>query len=64
MKSLPISIDRHYSTRFIAEWWGVSEKTVVREFQDREGVLKLGDKRVELRIPGTLAQKVYEEKTR
>jgi hypothetical protein len=37
----PITIDPHYSPQFYAELWGTSASTVVRWFQDREGVLKL-----------------------
>jgi hypothetical protein len=63
--------ESHYSPRVLAEIWGVSESTILRWFQDLEGVLKLGDesrngKRVrrEIRIPKSLAERVYEEKTR
>ena len=65
-----IRLDQHYSPQFYAELWAVSRDTIVRWFQDLPGVLKLsetggrGRKRVELRIPYRLAQKVYEERTR
>jgi len=36
----PITIDPHYSPQFYAELWGTSPSTVVRRFQDREGVLR------------------------
>ena len=65
----PITIDQHYSPAFYAELWRVSPDTVVRLFQDVEGVLKLGNSkrpgrraRVELRIPYALALKVYRER--
>jgi hypothetical protein len=53
----PIVIDQHYSPQFYAELWGLSLSTVVRWFQDKNGVLKLNTKsarngkrvRVELR---------------
>ena len=66
----PITIDPHFSARFYAELWGISESTVVRWFEDREGVLKLSKParngkrtRVELRIPFSLAMQVYREHT-
>lgn len=65
-----IRLDQHYSPQFYAELWGVSRDTIVRWFQDLPGVLKLsesgkrGRKRVELRIPYRLANRVYEERTR
>jgi hypothetical protein len=66
----PITIDPHYSPQFYAELWGTSASTVVRWFQDREGVLKLNKParngkrtRVELRIPFSVAMQVYREHT-
>jgi hypothetical protein len=66
----PVTIDPHYSPQFYSELWGMSPTTVVRWFQDREGVLKLkkaarnGKRtRVELRIPFSLAMQVYREHT-
>ena len=68
---LPIPIDPHYSPQFLAELWGMSPSSVVRWFQDLEGVLKLSKAstngrrtRVELRIPFSLAMRVYRERTR
>jgi hypothetical protein len=68
---LPIPIDPHYSPQFLAELWGMSASTVVRWFQDLDGVLKLSQPskngrrtRVELRIPFSLALRVYRERTR
>jgi hypothetical protein len=67
----PVIIDQHYSAQFYAELWGVSPSTVVRWFQDLDGVLKLSESgnngkrgRVELRIPFSLAMHIYREKTR
>jgi len=67
----PVIIDKHYSPNFYAELWGVSADTVVRWFQDTPGVLKLNTaqargkrQRVELRIPFSLAMRVYQERTR
>lgn len=67
----PVTVDQHFSPQFYAELWGTSPSTVVRWFQDLEGVLKLSKPskngrrtRVELRIPFSLAMRVYRERTR
>jgi hypothetical protein len=67
----PIPIDPHYSPQFYAELWGLSPSTVMRWFQDEAGVLKLSRpsrsgrrNRVELRIPFSLAMRVYQERSR
>ena len=67
----PIVVDPHYSPQFYAELWGLSVSTVVRWFQDLDGVLKLGKSgkngsrgRVEMRIPFSLAMRVYAERTK
>ncbi len=66
----PLPIDPHYSPQFYAELWGVSPSTVTRWFQDVPGVLKLSKPsrsgrraRVELRIPFSLAMRVYEQRS-
>lgn len=66
--SLPIRIDQHFTAQFWAELWGISQSTVIRWFQDCDGVLKLSNAsrngkrmRVELRIPVSLAMRVYRE---
>lgn len=65
-----VTIDPHYSPRFYGELWGVSESTVLRWFQDQPGVLKCGTaakngrrRRVEIKIPLTLAMRIYQERT-
>lgn len=70
-EAIPITVDPHYTPQFYAELWGMSPSTVVRWFQDLEGVLKLSRParngrriRVELRIPFSLAMRVYRERTR
>lgn len=67
----PITIDQHFSPQFYAELWGISVSTVIRWFQDREGVLRISvpakngkRARVELRIPFSLAMMVYSERTK
>ena len=66
----PIVVEPHYSPQFYAELWGMSASTVVRWFQDAEGVLKLSAPakngkrtRVELRIPFALAMREYRRRT-
>jgi hypothetical protein len=68
---LPIPIDPHFSPQFWAEMWRVSVSTVIRWVQDRDDVLKLNKPskngrrtRIELRIPWSVAMKVYREHTR
>lgn len=70
LQTEPIKIDPHYSPQFYAELWGLSPSTVLRWFQDRDGVLKLRGQsrngkraRSELRIPFSLAMQVYRERT-
>jgi hypothetical protein len=70
LKPEPISIDPHFSPQFYAELWGISASTVIRWFQDLDGVLKLNEpskngkrSRVELRIPYSLAMRVYRERS-
>lgn len=67
----PVAVDPHYTSHFYAELWGLSPSTVVRWFQDKEGVLKVTKQakngkrvRVELRIPLSLAMQEYRERTR
>ena len=66
----PVIVDPHYSPQFYAELWGMSAATVVRWFQDMDGVLKLGEPsknakrtRIELRIPYSLAMGEYRRRT-
>ena len=65
-----VVVDQHFSAQFYAELWGMSPSTVIRWFQDMEGVLKLNKPatqgkrtRVELRIPFSLAMRKYREHT-
>jgi hypothetical protein len=67
----PIEPDPHYSPQFYAESWGIHVSTVIRWFQDMEGVLKLGmpskngkRTRIELRIPLSLAMREYRSRTK
>lgn len=63
-------LEHHYSVRDLASLWGVSPDTIVRWFADRPGVLKLqkpsarGRRRVEIRIPLSVAAAGYAERTK
>jgi hypothetical protein len=64
----PVTVDPHFSPQFYAELWGLSVSTVIRWFQDEPGVLKLSQpanngkrSRVELRIPYSVAMRVYRD---
>jgi hypothetical protein len=66
----PVVVDPHYTPQFYAELWGLSPSTVIRWFQDMDGVLKLNQPakngrrtRVELRIPFSLAMREYLRRT-
>lgn len=69
--ALPLQLDPHFSVNFYAELWGLSPSTVLRWFQDRDDVLRVtkpsknGQRvRVELRIPTSVAQRVYQDHQR
>lgn len=60
---------KHYTVNEIAEAWAVSYDTVRRIFIDEPGVLKLGAQgrrkkrdHLMLRIPASVAERVYKEK--
>jgi hypothetical protein len=65
-----VVIDQHFTPQFYAELWGVSTSTIIRWFEDVPGVLKLGEpnrrgrRRVELRIPYSLALRVYTDRSK
>jgi hypothetical protein len=66
MKSPPLP-EPHYSVRVLAECWNLDPSTVLHWFQDRPGVLRVGDaksKRMEIRIPRSIAEQVYTERTK
>ena len=64
-------LERHFSVRTLAELWGYSEDTITRWFEGMPGVLKHGNsgargarRKLSLRIPESIAFKVYAEKSR
>jgi hypothetical protein len=63
--------EAHYSPQVLAEVWSVSTETILRWFHDRPGVLRLSEgsqrgrrTRCEIRIPKSVAEQVYRERTR
>ncbi|MBE0657838.1 MAG: hypothetical protein IH602_09110 [Bryobacteraceae bacterium] len=59
--------DPHYRTTTYADWWGVSDSTIQDWFKDVDGVLRIGRrgaKRIEIRIPWSVAMKVYQDRTK
>ena len=67
-----VAFERHFTTRDLAELWKFDETRIRRIFQDEPGVLKVGrsnrrdGKRdyVTLRIPESVALRIYQERTR
>jgi hypothetical protein len=64
--------ERHFTPRDLAEIWKLDETTIRRIFQDLPGVMKIGKanrrdgKRdyVTLRIPESVASRVYQERSK
>jgi AraC-like DNA-binding protein len=60
------AFERHFSVRELAQFWGLSERTIRRIFAGEAGVIRWGrdesrSKRAykTLRIPDSVAQRVY-----
>jgi len=64
--------ERHYTPQELAELWRLDRSTIRRIFQDEPGVLIYGKEKrcdgrrdyVTLRIPESVARRVYERRTR
>jgi hypothetical protein len=63
--------ERHLSPAQLADRWGYSVDTIRRWFEDGPGVVKCGGlggrgkrRRISLRIPLSVAARVYQERTR
>lgn len=58
-------LERHLTSKELAELWNMSTTAIYRMFYDEPGVLKLGSTskrfrtRRELRIPQSVAERVY-----
>ena len=67
----PTFQESHFTPRELAQGWGLSDDTIRRWFEDEPGVLKGGfdgsrgrRRKMFLRIPASLAQRVYLERTK
>ena len=67
----PTFRESHFTPRELAQGWGLSDDTIRRWFEDEPGVLKGGvdgsrgrRRKMFLRIPATVAQRVYQERTK
>jgi len=66
------AFEHHYTPHELAELWKFDESTIRRMFMDEPGVLIYGKERrrdgrrdyVTLRIPESVARRVYEKRTR
>ena len=66
------AFEHHFTPRELADLWKLDESTIRRMFMDEPGVMIYGKEKrrdgrrdyVTLRIPQSVAQKVYERKTR
>ena len=66
------AFEHHYTPHELAELWKFDESTIRRMFIDEPGVLLYGKERrrdgrrdyVTLRIPESIARRVYERRTR
>lgn len=61
-KAEPLALRKHYSTREIATAWGMHIVSVNRLFADVPGVVRTGVKKVHLRIPEDVLERVYRER--
>lgn len=64
------TLERHFSPKTLAELWAVSEDTIIRTFKDEAGVVHFGEPKrgkrcyATIRIPETVADRVYREKSK
>jgi hypothetical protein len=71
-KATVVAFERHFTAQDLAELWKLDETMIRRIFQDQPGVLKLGRSNrrggnrdyVTLRIPESVALRIYQERTR
>jgi hypothetical protein len=64
-------LERHFTVAVLAELWSMSCDTIQKWFEDVPGVVKIGNdgsrgkrRKITLRIPESVALKVYRERTR
>jgi hypothetical protein len=70
-RSVPDPFGRMYTPHELAELWQLSEQSIRRLFQDRPGVLKIGESNrkgkrgyVTLRIPSAIVEELFWERSR
>lgn len=63
--------ERHYTPRQLADRWSLSTDTIRRMFENEPGVLKFGSngrrgkrRKMTLRIPESVAERVHSERSR
>lgn len=73
MPTTPINepwVERHYTPQELADLWKFDQSTIRRRFMDEPGVLVLTENKrgkrqyTSLRIPASVAQRVYDRMTR
>ena len=67
--SVPLHLQRHFHVNELAKLWGVSENTARRWFKEEPDVMRITlgyrrgkDHRVCLRIPESVAERVYRQR--
>ena len=65
------AFERHFSPQELAKVWALNSRTIRDIFRDEPGVLKIGQEgrrskrdHITLRIPESVAQRVYERRCR
>lgn len=64
-------LERHFTVSVLSELWGLSCDVLQRWFEEEPGVLKIGNsgdngkrRKITLRIPESIAWRVYRERTK
>jgi hypothetical protein len=61
-KTEVLALRKHYTTREIADAWGMHVASVNRLFSQMPGVVRTGAKKLHLRIPEDVLDRVYRER--
>ena len=62
----PAINEEHYTVLYLAQRWNLSSKIIRRWFQKEPGVLKvpgISGRRTFLRVPASVAERVYRERS-
>lgn len=57
---MPGALEKHYRVKELAEMWGFSRTTIIRELKGEVGVIEVGDKKRRRSIPESVAVRVHE----